>query len=306
MVLDEAQLVKGRATQSARAVFALHAERRWAVTGTPIQNSIDDAFSLIHFLRVSPWDDYTVWHKRILRPLLEKGDVAALNTLHRLLAPRLLRRTKATRMADGFSFVSLPPRRVHHEWLLFSPEEADFYEAIRTKNRTRFDAFVAEGKVLNNYATVLHMLLQMRQACDHPFLVLSRADTNTDLHAIGARLLRRWASSPANGGGDSDGGDGGRRGPPPPSSLRRLRTSNESSNSRRVSTSADGADGGGGAAGGGGGEGAECVVCLDVERGPRAHPCPPPLPPRLHPRRDWHPLRRSCARCAGSRSGRRS
>ena len=274
VVLDEAQLVKGRATQSARAVFALHAERRWAVTGTPIQNSIDDAFSLIHFLRVSPWDEYTVWHKRILRPLLEKGDVAALNTLHRLLAPRLLRRTKATRMADGSPLVSLPPRRVHHEWLLFSPEEADFYEAIRTKNRTRFDAFVAEGKVLNNYATVLHMLLQMRQACDHPFLVLSRADTNTDLHAIGARLLRRWASSPANGGGGDGDGDGAAARPSAAFVTQTIaHLQREQQQQGAPSTSTDGADGGGGAAGGGGGEGAECVVCLDVYEDPVLTPC---------------------------------
>ena len=43
-----------------------------------------------------------------------------------------------------------------------------------TPTQVRFDAFVAEGRVLNNYAHVLAMLQQLRQACDHPFLVLAR------------------------------------------------------------------------------------------------------------------------------------
>lgn len=106
--------------------------------------------------------------------------------------PLLLRRTKQTRLADGTPIVQLPPRKVHIEWLLFTPEERDFYDALRTQSKVKFDAFVAEGRVLNNYAHVLAMLLQMRQACDHPHLVLSRADTDTDLGRIGKQLLRRW------------------------------------------------------------------------------------------------------------------
>ena len=52
--------------------------------------------------------------------------------------------------------------------------------------------------MLNNYANVLAMLQQMRQACDHPFLVLSRSDANTDVARIGAILLQRWQGLGAN------------------------------------------------------------------------------------------------------------
>jgi DNA repair protein RAD5 len=192
VILDEAHYIKGRATQTALAVFALQAECRWAVTGTPIQNHLDDLFSLLHFLRLSPLDEYTYWRRQILRPLVEQKDMRALHRLHGALQPLLLRRTKASKGADGQPIVKLPPRTLVLERLLFTPEEKDFYDALRTQSKVRFDAFVAEGRVLNNYASVLAMLQQMRQACDHPFLVLSRADTKNDITKIGEVLLRRW------------------------------------------------------------------------------------------------------------------
>lgn len=134
-MLDEAHYIKGRATLTARAVFALQAERRWALTGTPIQNHLDDLFALVHFLRVSPYDEYVYWRRSILRPLMEEKDVRALNLLHAMLEPLLLRRTKETKGADGQPIVQLPPRKIIIERLLFSPEELDFYDALRTQSK---------------------------------------------------------------------------------------------------------------------------------------------------------------------------
>ena len=115
-------------------------------------------------------------------------------------------------MLDGSPLIQLPKRTMVVERLLFTPEEKDFYDAIRQRHSVRFDAFVAEGRVLNNYAHVLAMLQQMRQACDHPFLVLARPDKEGDVTKIGNTLLKRWKElhrqGPATGAGGGGGGDG--------------------------------------------------------------------------------------------------
>ena len=74
-----------------KAVHALKSERRWVVTGTPIQNSMKDMFSIISFLKLEPFTDRQWWRRTMERPISE-GDQAALrygkiisvwNILHR-------------------------------------------------------------------------------------------------------------------------------------------------------------------------------------------------------------------------------
>jgi hypothetical protein len=93
VVLDEAHTIKNRATVAHRACCRLDAPRRWAVTGTPMQNSIEDIASLLKFLRHQPWDERLWWEKVIGRPY-ERGDGDALPRLKAVLQPIMLRRRK--------------------------------------------------------------------------------------------------------------------------------------------------------------------------------------------------------------------
>jgi len=195
IILDEAHLIKGRANQVSKAAFALQGQNRWAVTGTPLQNSVDDVFGLLHFLRVDPWSDYLFWSKVISKPY-ERGEEGALQMLQAILQPLLLRRTKDTQTKEGNPIITLPPRHTEMCMLEPSEEERDFYSAIYDKTKTKFDAFVAQGKLLSNYATVLELFLRLRQACDHPFLTMSRSETSQflDVDKLVGRFLKGSAS----------------------------------------------------------------------------------------------------------------
>eukprot|EP00958_Prasinococcus_capsulatus_P020557 scaffold2697_cov392-Prasinococcus_capsulatus_cf.AAC.7 len=191
IVLDEAHSIKNRSTNSAKAAFALNARCKWCLTGTPLQNELGDLYCLLKFLHVEPWCHYGWWVKLIQRPY-EAGDGKALLILQRLLQPLMLRRTKETLDKDGQPILVLPEADIQLVELDATSEERDFYEALFRRSKTKFDKFVAQGRILHNYASILELLLRLRQCCDHPYLVLSRSDgvQYNDLGKLAARFLR--------------------------------------------------------------------------------------------------------------------
>jgi SWI/SNF-related matrix-associated actin-dependent regulator of chromatin subfamily A3 len=80
VILDEAHVIKNPAARQTKAVIALNTERRWVVTGTPIQNSSFDLYPLMAFLRFQPFAIKSYWQSLIQRPL-EKGDKTGLSRL---------------------------------------------------------------------------------------------------------------------------------------------------------------------------------------------------------------------------------
>lgn len=173
VVLDEAQSIKNRSTQVARACWGLRAKRRWCLSGTPIQNSIDDLYSYFRFLRWQPFDEYSAFRSQI-KEAITRNPGTGWKKLQSILQAVMLRRTKATTI-DGQPIVSLPPRIVSLCQTEFSPEERSFYTCLEAASREQFQDYAKAGTVQSNYVNILVMLLHLRQACDHPALVKSRA-----------------------------------------------------------------------------------------------------------------------------------
>lgn len=80
----------------------------------------------------------------------------------------LLRRTKADRSDD----IMLPARYIAVRQEPMDEREADFYEALYTQSKAQFNTYVRSGTVLNNYAHIFDILIRLRQAVDHPYLVI--------------------------------------------------------------------------------------------------------------------------------------
>jgi len=180
VILDEAQTIKDRTTRTARAAFCLQAERHWCVTGTPIQNKLDDLFSLLHFLRVRPYGEHNWWNQIIMKPIRNR-DERGFTRLQTILQTIMLRRTKDQQI-NNQPIVSLPPRNVAMHVCDFSDQEREFYKQLWNSSKSKFDELFSNGTVLNNYAHILEILLRLRQACDHPQLVVeSRLKTKRRL-----------------------------------------------------------------------------------------------------------------------------
>ncbi|TVU07435.1 hypothetical protein EJB05_47490, partial [Eragrostis curvula] len=190
IVLDEAHTIKSPKTKIAQAAFGLTSQCRWCLTGTPLQNDLEDLFSLLCFLQVEPWCNAIWWQKLIQKPY-EIGDDRGLKLVRAILRPLMLRRTKETKDKFGNPILVLPPAHVEVVECEQSEHERDFYEALFRRSKVQFDKFVAQGSVLNNYANILELLLRLRQCCNHPFLVISRADTQkyADIDKLAQRFL---------------------------------------------------------------------------------------------------------------------
>ncbi|WRX32263.1 SNF2 [Theobroma cacao] len=131
------------------------------------------------------------WNKLIQKPF-EEGDERGLKVVQSILKPIMLRRTKCSTDRDGKPILVLPPADIQVIYCELTEAEKDFYEALFKRSKVKFDQFVEQGRVLHNYASILELLLRLRQCCDHPFLVMSRGDTQeySDLNKLAKRFLR--------------------------------------------------------------------------------------------------------------------
>ncbi|KAG0224670.1 DNA helicase rad5 [Actinomortierella wolfii] len=190
VVLDEAHQIKSRLTKTSKACYAINGARRWVVTGTPIQNKLEDLFSLVHFMRAEPWSNFSFWRTFITIPFESKDKDKALKVVTSVLEPLVLRRTKATKDENGNPIVMLPERKIEIEYLDFSEQENDIYQALFRDGKTKFNHYCAAGTVLKNYASIFQLLMRMRQVCDHPLLVVGRHKTAEGGQSDGALGLK--------------------------------------------------------------------------------------------------------------------
>ncbi|KAK9236840.1 SNF2 family N-terminal domain-containing protein [Lipomyces kononenkoae] len=175
LILDEAHTIKNKSSQSAQASCSLHGLNRWALTGTPLQNNIDELHSLFKFLHIPPLSDPAFWTDKISRPAAAGRGKLAMKRLQVVLAQVMLRRTKDVLVENG---MKLPKRVVHKSTIILTEPERAFYDNLEQKMGNKMQDLIGEGG--QKYMSVLLMLLRLRQACNHTAIVASKLSENND------------------------------------------------------------------------------------------------------------------------------
>ncbi|XP_075053604.1 transcription termination factor 2 [Mixophyes fleayi] len=137
IILDEAHNIKNPKVQTSIAVCKLRAGARWAVTGTPIQNNLLDLYSLLRFLRCSPFDEFKLWKNQVDNGSRKGGE--RLNILTKSL---LLRRTKDQLDHTGKPLVALPQRSCVLHQLTLSEQEQAVYDVIFARSRSTLQNYL--------------------------------------------------------------------------------------------------------------------------------------------------------------------
>ncbi|NWV13393.1 TTF2 factor, partial [Ptilonorhynchus violaceus] len=144
IILDEAHNIKNPRVQTSIAVCKLRASARWAVTGTPIQNNLLDMYSLLRFLRCSPFDEYKVWKYQVDNNTKKGGE--RLSLLTRSL---LLQRTKNQLDSAGKPLVPLPQRSTQLHQLKLSAEEQSVYNVLFARSRSTLQSYLKRQEQKN-------------------------------------------------------------------------------------------------------------------------------------------------------------
>ncbi len=162
VVLDEAQAIKNATSQTARAAFRIRAERRFVLTGTPVENRLEELWSLFRFLMPGLLGPLDAFRERYVSPI-EAGDPGARAALRARVRPYILRRLKQDVARE------LPPLTSMIERCEMGPEQRRFYDTVRLAARQEVQEALRKGA--GSTMHVLEALLRLRQACCDPELV---------------------------------------------------------------------------------------------------------------------------------------
>ena len=145
-------------TKLFQAVSRLSSKYRWCLTGTPIQNSLEDLASLVAFIRISPLHTLTEFRKHIITPLL-KGKDQGSNSLRILLDSICLRRTK--------KLLNLPDSFGEDRHIDFSSLEKKFYKETQAELIATVKQHESQARNKKDFFGMFQLQLQLRRLCNH-------------------------------------------------------------------------------------------------------------------------------------------
>lgn len=206
IILDEAQNIKNKLAITSKAVACLKGKYRFCLSGTPMQNNVDELYPLLRFLAIRPYNDLKKFSKDISAPIKSKSGNydevdrgLSLRKLRALLSAILLRRTKDSKI-DGKPLLTLPTKHLHKDFVKMDSDEKKYYETLEGKVQEEATRLL-NTQVAGGTSNILTLLLRLRQACVHRFLVEigimnsqeknadPQANTNTDWATMYSKVV---------------------------------------------------------------------------------------------------------------------
>ena len=169
IILDEAQLIKNPQTQSAQSVYSLKAAFKFCITGTPIENSLSELWSLFHFLMPDLLGTLEDFEADLLAG---HSDKRYFDRIKRKIGPFILRRSKQEVLKD------LPDRIDQIVWIEMSEDQRQIYDHFLAGYKKNLLKKVEIDGVGQHRMEVLEAILRLRQICCHPLLVSSLIEEN--------------------------------------------------------------------------------------------------------------------------------
>lgn len=166
IIADEAQYIKNFSTQNATSLKSLEGEVRFALTGTPIENSISELWSIFDFIMPGYLHSYNKFKKKFEEPILVNDNKETLDKLKQLIEPFVLRRIKKDVLTE------LPEKNITVLNSEMEKEQEKLYHSYMAQIKQEVDSEVNENGFEKSKLKILMLLTRLRQICCHPSLFI--------------------------------------------------------------------------------------------------------------------------------------
>lgn len=165
IILDESQNIKNPASKSFKAVKALKSQYKLILSGTPVENTVNDLWTQMSFINPGLLGNQSLFYSEFVIPIEKKKDEEKALKLQALIKPFVLRRTK-TQVAT-----ELPPKTENLFYCQMSEVQKEYYEKIKSEYRNELLLNLEDGSFKKSQIQVLQGLTKLRQIANHPSML---------------------------------------------------------------------------------------------------------------------------------------
>ena len=165
-IADEAQYIKNNNTQNFKAIKEINAETRFALTGTPIENSLSELWSIFDFVMPGYLFSYRKFKELYETPIVKNEDQSAMKKLKMLIEPFILRRIKEDVLTE------LPDKTITILNNEMEEEQQKIYMSYMAQVKQEIETEISVNGFEKSQIKILSLLMRLRQICCHPSLFI--------------------------------------------------------------------------------------------------------------------------------------